>query len=166
MLKYKAALKFKFIIFISSFTLVFLPLSLATEQVNAAATAPEKFEKETSIYWTLKIASDRTSRSFEGKEIDRELAAGIVHSGLGIRCGFDLTRKVHGYDPKQVTYARDEESSMLSCDLAGYKVSGKTVTCAKGRAKNKVGSVYSDTAELAFAKDGRTYGVRLSCAVK
>lgn len=134
--------------------------------VQSASPETEKFEKETSIHWNLKITSDLNTRTFEGKEIDRELAAGIHHSGLGVRCAFDLNRKIHDYDGKKVTYARSEESALLICDVAGYKIASKSVVCAKGRAKNKVGTVYSDAAELSFAKDGRSYGVRLSCSLK
>ncbi len=152
----------------NSFVLV-SSLFLSLAQLNVARAADqsaEKFEKETSIHWTLKIDNDSSSRLISGKEIDRELEAGVLHSGLGVRCTIGLTRKAFDYDGRKVTYARDEESAVLSCGVAGYAVSGKQVVCAKGRAKNKVGTVYSDATELVFAKDGRTYDVRLSCSVK
>lgn len=76
--------------------------------------------------------------------------------------------KPFGYDPVNVAYSRDEERTTVQCEMNGYKVDvRKTVPAsAKGHAKNKVGTIDGDASELSISKDGKSFALRLVCAVK
>ena len=128
---------------------------------------PTPFGVETTIAWTLEVDVDGARARHEEGAIDAALARGLEHPALGVRCALVLTREHISYDPTGARgYTRDEERVAPSCTVGGYAITLGTVTCAKGAARNKVGTVFGDEESVRLEKDGRSFGLRVRCVVK
>ena len=128
--------------------------------------AKEMFSKDTKMYWTVVVTIDGEKKTYSGGEIDKLLKSKITHSKLKVSCNIPLEREFIKYDPKTSTYTRDEERSVPVCDYNGTKIKLGRVLCAKGHAKNKVGTIYGDDAEIHLEKNDSQFSMRLICIVK
>lgn len=143
-------------------------LSLVMFGAPPVAAAPAaQFGADTKIAWTLEVAVDEERHSYGEAEIDARLQTPLAHPVLPVVCALALEREHVPYDRTGVRgYTRDEERVKLTCTLDGYALELDTVTCAKGAAKNKVGTVYGDDATLRVTREKKSFAVRVGCVVK
>ena len=132
-----------------------------------APAPPAVFATETKIAWTLDVEVDATKSTFTEAEIDARLRTPLAHPTMPVACALALEREHISYDPTGARgYTRDEERVKLTCTLDGHALDLGTLTCAKGAARNKVGTVYGDDATLRVSRDGKLFAVRVMCDLK
>jgi len=146
--------------------LVLFMVIMATNKIFAVPLASEKFSKSTQIFWNLEVIRDGKTESFSEIALDDLNENGLANDKLKLSCKFKLIRELFPYDPKTVSYHRNEERVSTNCELDGNLISLNDVICAKSFAKNKVGSIYSDRVEFGVKKNSADMKFKLTCSVK
>ena len=144
-------------------TIFFTFSVLMTDQVFAA----EQFADETKLQWSLEVEKDSGSKKYSGAEIDKLLKEGITHKELNVKCEMRLQRKSIKYNPSgKDGYTRNQEQVSTQCQYGDSKIELEEVVCADGQGKGKVGTIFSDKAQIKLSKSGKSFFLKLTCTRK